>query len=143
MKKLVNLILVILVITTGCSDNPASDDIQDRLRLGTGLGRGTVTGITDTFYMNPDTGGVLIQWMLESKYDLGGGHIISILIEEKVGENYVERKLFDYEPADDINVYYYIHSFYHQLGPGIFRATGIVGHRKAASQTYTVTWGNE
>ena len=92
MKKLVNLILVLLVITTGCSDDPVSDDMQDRLRLGTGLEHGTVTGVTDNFYLNPDTGGVLIQWMLESKYDMGGGHIISILIEEKAG---VEFRLFE------------------------------------------------
>ena len=137
MKKLFVLSLIILVTVASCSDDPVSDSV-DRLTLGTGLGRGTITGVTQSFIQNPDSDGVLIQWMLESRRDISGGYIVSILIEQKIGNDYVNKILFDYEPTEDYPVYYYIDSFYHDLGTGSFRATCYVGNKRIASQTYTV-----
>ena len=133
----------LIFISSACSDNTVSDDTENKLTLGTGLGHGTVTGVSDSFTLDPDGEGVLIQWMLESKRDMGGGYIVSILIEEKVGDEYVERILYDYESTEENFVFYYIDSFYHQLGVGNFRATGFVGSSEVASQTYTVIYDNK
>jgi len=143
MKKLYFLISLLIFLSSACSDSTVSDDTENKLILGTGLGHGTVTGVSDSFNLDPDGEGVLIQWMLESKRDMGGGYIVSILIEEKVGDEYVERILYDYEPTEENFVFYYIDSFYHQLGVGNFRAAGFVGSGKVASQTYTVTYDNK
>lgn len=141
MKKLLIPAFLVMVIFSACSKNTVSDDTENKLTLGTGLGRGTVTGATDTFTLDPQADGVLIQWMLESKIDMGGGYLISILIEERVGDNFIERVLYDYDYTDESFVFYYIDSFYHQIGAGDFRATGLVNNMKVASQTYSVIYG--
>ena len=143
MKKSYILAAFLIFISSGCSDNTVSENTVNKLSLGTGLGHGTVTGVSDSFALDPDGKGVLIQWMLESKRDMGGGYIVSILIEEKAGDEYVERILYDYEPTEENFVFYYIDSFYHQLGVGNFRATGFVGSGKVASQAYTVKYENK
>ena len=137
MKTIFPLLIPLLFCLAGCGDSP-TDDYIDRLVLGTGLGHGVVTGISDVFVIKPESDGVLLHWALESKYDMGGGFMISILVEQKIGDAFVERQLIDYEPLDDTDIYYYIESFYHIHGTGTFRANAIVGFRKVASQEYTV-----
>jgi len=137
MKVLLPFFLIMCIFIASCADNPADEGVN-RLILGTGLGRGTITGVTQSFALPPGAEGVLIQWKLETKDDIGGGYIVSILIEQKVGDSYKEKRIFDYQPTDDYPVFYYIDSFYHKFGIGSFRATAYVGNRRIASQTYTV-----
>ncbi len=136
MRQFYLIFICSFVIISGCSDT-GHDDTEDTLILGTGLDHGTVTGATETFLGNPETGAVIIYWSLETKHDMSG-YRLRLLIEEKVGSKWNERRLFDYGIIGDILVYYYIDSFYHDYGIGTFRATVFIGERDVASTEYTV-----
>ena len=64
--------------------------------------------------------------------------MISILVEQKIGETWIELRLFDYGLTDDTPSFYYLGSFFHSFGLGTFRATGFLGNRRIAWTTYIV-----
>jgi hypothetical protein len=130
--------LAAILLITGCG-NPASDDDRDYLTLGTGIGHGKVTGSGDVFVLTSGSNHVLIHWALESKHDIGGGLFLAMLIEQKTGDQWIERRLYEYTPLTETEVYFVIDSFDHQFGTGTFRATAISGIRKVASRQYTVS----
>ncbi len=132
------IVLVLLAFQAGCSST-AGDEYTDSLTIGTGLGHGTVTGAGDTFAIPQGSDGILLHFALESKYDIGRGYAISLLVQEFVDGRYIDRTWIDYEPLDEIDVHYLIESFYHDQGTGKFRATFIAGIRAVASRDYTIT----
>jgi hypothetical protein len=135
-KILFALLSPLLLAFNSCSNS--SSDSENKLTLGTGLGRGVITGITDTFSVEPGKEGVLIQFMLESKNDMSGGYLISIHLEQLIDGKYIHIRFFDYGLSDTAPQFYYINSFYHIYGSGSFRATGMVGDRIIAWSAYTV-----
>jgi hypothetical protein len=140
MKKILLISIALIaafLFAYSCSNDPSSDGV-DRLTLGTGLGPGKVTGNGEIFTVKDGEDGVLIYFNLESKSDIGGGKMISILIEQKIGEIWYERRLFDYGLTDNMPSYYYLGSFFHSFGIGSFRATGFMGNRRLARASYIV-----
>jgi hypothetical protein len=134
------LLFMFLFLTgIGCAGNP-TDEYTDSLTIGTGLARGTVTGAADTFTLPAGADGILLHFALESRYDIGNGLFLGILIEQNVNGTSVERRLFDYEPIDNTDIHYYIDSFYHEWGPGRFTATIVSGYRRVVSKEYTVSY---
>jgi len=132
------IVFSVIMLITGCG-NPVSDEDRDYLTLGTGIGHGKVTGAGETFAIPSGSDGVLIHWALESRNDIGRGLFLAMLIEQKTGDQWIERRLYEYTPIPDTEVYFLIDSFYHQFGTGTFRATAISGIRKVAYRQYTVT----
>ncbi len=120
----------------GCSDT-GSDDTENTLILGTGLGHGIVTGATESFTGDSEDGSVIIYWSLETKHDMSG-YRLRVLIEEKAGNKWNERRIFDYGIIADTLIYYYIDSFYHEFGTGTFRATAFISDNDVASTEYMV-----
>ena len=137
--KLLLFIAFSLIILSGCSDSSV-DDTVDTLVLGTGLGHGIVTGATDIFTGESQTGAVIICWSLETRHDMSG-FPIRLLIEEKAGSMWNERRLFEYGIIQDPLIFYYIDSFYHDYGIGAFRATIFIGERDVVSKEYSVQSG--
>jgi hypothetical protein len=135
--KILFIVLSLFLLSFNSCSNSSSDS-ENKLTLGTGIGRGIITGITDIFSVDPGKDGVVIQFMLESKNDMSGGYTISILIEQLVDNKYIFRRLFDYGLSNDAPQFYYINSFYHIYGSGSFVATGLVGDRIVAKCSYTV-----
>lgn len=133
------IITLSLIILSGCGGSSV-DDTVDTLVLGTGLGHGVVTGATDIFSGEPQTGAVIIYWALETRNDMSG-FPIRLLIEEKAGSRWNERRLFEYGIMQDPLTFYYIDSFYHNYGIGAFRATIFIGERDVVSKEYSVQFG--
>lgn len=135
--KFSSLLACILLLAAACADT-VSDADTDRLTIGTGLGDGVVTGTADRFLVSPGSEGILLHWAIESRYDIGRGSELALLLEENVDGRWVERELFEYGPVDSIEVYYLIESYYHDRGAGLFRATVISGIRIVASREYMI-----
>ena len=131
------VLVVLVMLAAGCGGTPL-DDYEDKLVLGTKLVDGGVSGITTSFTIPSGSNTVLIHWAIESKYDIGGGRELAMLIEQKTGGTFVERRFITYPEIQEADIYYIIDSFSHSFGTGAFRATVISGIRKVASREYTV-----
>ncbi len=134
MKKLIGLLLLIIMIASGCdkkSDSSSSDEFSNSLKLGTGMNASnfTLTGEGTVF-----PSGTAIYFRLESKDDMAGSPVrISVL---QTGSSTPETHDF---PSLQSYGHLYMSSIY-VMNPGSYTATGILtsGSKTVASISFTV-----
>jgi len=132
MKKLTGLLLVVILITSGCTKSDSStDEFSNSLKLGTSINGSnfTLNGEGTVFQR-----GTTICFRLESKDDIAGS-TVRIAINE-IGTNV-------YENHDYPSVQNYGHismSSFSVANPGNYTATGILttGNKTVASINFTI-----
>jgi hypothetical protein len=132
MKKAIGLLLVIILINSGCTKSDSStDEFSNSLKLGTGMNAGnfTLNGEGTVFQR-----GTTIYFRLESKDDIAGS-TVRIAINEIGTAVYANR---DYPSAQ--NYGHISMSSFSVANPGNYTATGtlITGNKSVASINFTV-----